>query len=128
MAKTCPQDLRDAVAAAIQAGSSRRAAAERFGVSASSATRWHKLVLEHGQAIAKPRGGDRQSAKNDAYADFIRELLARQPDLTLVQIRDQLHERGATLTVATVARLLVRHEIKRVKKRCGRPRKTESET
>ena len=59
MARTLSQDLRDRVIAAIDDGLSCRAAADRFGVSASSAIRWRQLALGRGQAIAKPRSGDR---------------------------------------------------------------------
>ncbi len=46
MARTLSQDLRDRVIAAIDAGLSCRAAADRFGVSASSAIRWRQRALE----------------------------------------------------------------------------------
>lgn len=52
-------------------------------VSVSSAIRWRRLALEHGQAVAKPRGGDRHSGKIEAHGGFIRELLAEQGDMTL---------------------------------------------
>jgi len=42
MAKALSQDLRDRVVAAIDDGLSRRGAAARFGVSVSSAIRWHQ--------------------------------------------------------------------------------------
>ena len=40
MAKALSVDLRDRVVAAVEGGLSRRKAAERFGVSISSAIRW----------------------------------------------------------------------------------------
>jgi transposase len=40
MAKALSMDLRERVIAAVDEGMSRRQAAERFGVSASSAVRW----------------------------------------------------------------------------------------
>ena len=63
MARTLSQDLRDRVVAAIDGGVSCRAAAAHFDVSISSAIRWGRLALEHGRAVAKPRGGDRHSGK-----------------------------------------------------------------
>lgn len=60
------QDLRDRAVAAIDGGLSCRAAAARFGISTSSAIRWRPLALEHGQAVAKPRGGDRHSGRIEA--------------------------------------------------------------
>ena len=118
MARTLSQDLRDRVVAAIDGGLSCRAAAARFGVSVSSAIRWRRLALEHGQAVAKPRGGDRHSGKIEAHGGFIRELIAEQGDMTLVEVQARLIERGAPVGIGTVHRFFVRHGITR-KKRPG---------
>ena len=56
MAKSLSVDLRKRVVAAVEGGLSRRAAAERFGVSASSAVRW----TQTGAKTAKPQGGDKR--------------------------------------------------------------------
>ncbi len=48
MPRVLSQDLRERVVAAIDGGMSCRAAATRFGVSASSAIRWRQLVVQHG--------------------------------------------------------------------------------
>ena len=53
MGRALSRDLRDRVVAAIEGGMSRRAAAERFGVSAASAIRWRQLVVEQGTPAAK---------------------------------------------------------------------------
>ena len=55
------QDLRDRVTAAVAAGSSARAAAERFGVSESTAIRWAQRWRAEGEARARPMGGDHRS-------------------------------------------------------------------
>jgi transposase len=120
MARTLSQDLRDRVVAAIDGGMSCRAAAAHFGVSASSAIRWRQLALEHGQAVAKPRGGDRHSGKIEVHGDFIRELIAEQGDMTLVEVQAQLMERGTSIGIGTVHRFFERHGITR-KKRMARP-------
>lgn len=62
MARALSQDLRDGVVAAIDGGLSCYAAAARFGVSVSSAIRWRQLAL-HGQAVARPRCGDRNRTR-----------------------------------------------------------------
>jgi len=118
MARTLSQDLRDRVVAAIDSGLSCRAAAARFGISASSAIRWRQLALEHGRALAKPRGGDRHSGRIEAHGSFIRELVAEQGDMTLVEIQARLIERGVSVGVGTLHRFFVRHGITR-KKRPG---------
>jgi transposase len=120
MARTLSQDLRDRVVAAIDGGLSCRAAADRFGVSASSAIRWRQLALQHGHAVAKPRGGDRHSGRIEAHGGFIRDLVAEQGDMTLVEIQARLFERGVPVGIGTLHRFFVRHAITR-KKRMARP-------
>ena len=118
MARALSQDLRDRVVAAIDGGLSCHAAAARFGVSVSSAIRWRQLALKHGQAVARPGGGDRHSGKIEAHGAFIRELIAEQGDMTLVEVQARLIERGASVGIGTVHRFFVRHGITR-KKRPG---------
>ncbi len=61
MAAALSLDLRERVIAAIQAAASCRQAAERFGIGAASAIRWHARFREDGEIAAKPVGGDRHS-------------------------------------------------------------------
>jgi len=124
MALTLSQDLRDRVVAAIDGGLSCHAAAARFGVSVSSAIRWRRLALEHGRAVAKPRGGDRHSGRIEAHGDFIRGLIADQGDMTLVEVQARLIERGACVGIGTVYRFFVRHAITRKKRPGTRSSKT----
>ena len=124
MARTLSQDLRDRVIAAIDAGLSCRAAADRFGVSASSAIRWRQRALEHGEAVAKPRGGDRHSGRIEAHGGFIRELVAEQGDMTLIEIQARLVERGMSVGIGTLHRFFVRHAITRKKRPGTRSSKT----
>lgn len=124
MARTLSQDLRDRVVAAIDGGMSCRTAAAHFGVSASSAIRWRHMALEHGQAVAKPRGGDRHSGKIEAHGDFIRGLIAEQGDISLVEVQARLIERGTSVGIGTVHRFFVRHGITRKKRPGTRSSKT----
>lgn len=117
MARTLSQDFRNRVVAAIEGGLSCHAAAARFGGSVSSAIRWRQLALEYGQAVAKPRGGDRHSGKIEAQGGFIRELIAEQVGMTLVEIQAQLVERGTLVGIGTAQRFFVRHGITRKKDR-----------
>lgn len=113
MARTLSQDLRDRVVAAIDGGMSCRAAAAHFDVSISSAIRWRRLALQHGRAVAKPRGGDRHSGRIEAHGDFIKGLLAEQGDITLTEIQARLSERGVPVGIGTVHRFFARHGITR---------------
>lgn len=118
MAKALSQDLRDRVVAAIDDGLSRRSAAARFGVSVSSAIRWHQLAREHGCAIARKPGGDQRSSKTDAHAEQIMAMLEEQGDITLAEIQSGLAERGISVGIGTLWRFFNRHGITR-KKRAG---------
>ena len=58
MPKSYSGDLRERVIEAVEIeGASRREAAERFEVSASSSIRWLQRWNESGSAAPKPRGG-----------------------------------------------------------------------
>jgi transposase len=124
MARTLSQDLRDRVVATIDGGMSCRAAAAHFDVSISSAIRWRRLALEHGRAVAKPRGGDCHSGRIEAHGHFIKQLLAEQGDITLVEIQAQLSERGVPVGIGTVHRFFARHGITRKKRPGTRSSKT----
>ena len=124
MARSLSQDLRDRVIAAIDGGLSCRAAADRFGVSASSAIRWRQRARELGQAVAKPRGGDRHSGRIEAHGGFIRELIAEQGYMTLAEVQARLIERGTSVGIGTLHRFFVRHGITRKKRPDTRSGKT----
>ena len=57
MPKPCSLDLRVRVLRAVEAGASRREAAEYVEVSASSAIKWMQRLNETGSIAAKPSGG-----------------------------------------------------------------------
>ena len=56
MARSLSVDLRRRVVGAIEGGLSCRAAAERFGVSASSAIRWRAMERREGDLAAQAPG------------------------------------------------------------------------
>ena len=87
MAKSLSVDLRERVIAVIDGGVSRRQAAARFGVSVSSAIRWHALALRSGDATPKRQGGDRRSGRIEAHAGVILDAVAKQSDITLAELR-----------------------------------------
>jgi transposase len=120
MAKALSQDLRDRVVAAIDGGLSRRGAAARFGVSVSSAIRWHQLAREHGRAVARKPGGDQRSSKTDAHAEQIMDMLEERGDITLAEIQSGLAERGICVGIGSLWRFFDRRGITR-KKRAGTP-------
>ena len=111
MAKSLSVDLRERVIAVIDGGVSRRQAAARFGVSVSSAIRWHALALRSGDATPKRQGGDRRSGRIEAHAGVILDAVAKQSDITLAELRDLLAGRGVSVGIATLWRFFARRKI-----------------
>src|SRR6516164_9826481 len=77
MPKALSGDLRERVIEAVEAGASRREAAERFEISASSAVKWLQRWRDHGVCAPKPRGGSCSVLED--YAERILALVAEQP-------------------------------------------------
>lgn len=115
MPRMLSQNLRERVVAAVDGGMICRAAAERFGVSASSAIRWRQLMLQHGTPAAKPQGGDRRSAKIEDHAALIHAAIEQQSDMTLEELRVMLAGYGVRSSVATLWRFFARQGITRKK-------------
>ena len=111
MAKSLSQDLRSRLITAVAGGMSRRAAAERFGVSAASAVRWVRAWRETGRWAAKRQGGDRRSEPqhlgNLAQRDAHRGLSQHHPRCHRHEGRHREHR--ATFAPSTVWRFLDRH-------------------
>lgn len=120
MAKTLSEDLRQRVVAAVEAGSSRRQAAKRFGVSVSSAVRWVQAWRQRGSVTALPRGGDTRSARIEAHADFLLKQIEQRPDITLAELQALMKERGTPVGIATLWRFFNRRNISFKKNRARR--------
>lgn len=111
MTKALSLDLRRRVVDAIEHGLSCRQAAERFGVSASSAIRWLDRLKKQGDVAAQRQGGDRKSGRIEAEADFLLGAVAETPDITLVELREKLQARGVSVGVGTLWRFFDRRRI-----------------
>jgi transposase len=118
MSKPLSVDLRERVVAAVDGGLSRRKAAERFGVSISSAIRWASLRRRTGELRPKRQGGDKRSARIEAHGPLILSLMEARRDITLVELQAALAERGIAAAVSTIWRFFDRHGIT-LKKRPG---------
>ena len=92
-------DLRKRVVEAVAAGTSRRAAAERFAVSVSTAIKWLQRWQQSGSVAAKPIGGSRSRLED--HAELLLGLVAAQPDLTLDELCEAL--RGSAITTSRSA-------------------------
>ena len=115
MASALSVDLRERVVAAIEAGASRREAAQRFEVSPASAVRWHGAFAQEGRTQAKPMGGNQRSHAIEAQADLMRRIYEAQPEQFLHEPRDLLVERGLRVGVSSLSRFFKRHGITRKK-------------
>lgn len=109
MGKAYSSDLRGRVIEAVDEGAPRREAAERFGVSASSAVRWHQSWRKDGRIAAKVCGGSRSALED--YAEEIVALIEEQPDRTLNEIVAAMHKRRLPGSRTALFRFLERHGI-----------------
>jgi transposase len=112
-------DLRERVIEAVEAGASRREAAECFEVSVSSAVKWLQRWRESRSAAPKPRGGS--ISPLEEYATEILVLVAEQPDLTLVETVAELRKRRIKTSRSALWRFFQRHNVTFKKKACKRP-------
>ncbi len=110
MTKPLSLDLRERLISAVEDGMSRRAAAARFGIAASTAIKWVDQWCRTGDVRPRPQGGDYRSHRVEAHADEVLALIAETPDITLGEIALHLEEtHGLTVAPSTVWRLLDRH-------------------
>jgi len=102
-------DLRERVITAVAGGCSRRAAAERFAVSAASAVRWVAHHEKTGSVGPERRKGKSRSPL-EAHASWLLDLIDKEPDLTLAEIVHRLlQDLGMSTTDSSVDRFFQRH-------------------
>lgn len=107
-------DLRERIVAAVERGEpSIRQLAHLFSVSVSCIVRLLQHQRRTGSVQPKPHGGV-PPRKLDAAAEArLLELVRKQPDATLAELRDRL---GLPCCLMTIARALQRHHLTRKKK------------
>src|SRR5215475_3842807 len=118
MPKAYSEDMRARVIAEVESGASRRAAAEEFDVSASTAIIWVKCFRETGRCTAKPRGGS--VSPLEKHADFLLGLIARRPDLTLDEAVLAMHRHKIPGSRSAMWRFFKHHNVTFKKKACTR--------
>lgn len=112
MAKALSVDLRRRVVDAVEAGSSCRAAAARFGVGVSSAIRWVARSRRRGTLEPDKRGGNTRSHRIDAHRELILGWIEAEPDLTLAEVAARLDEAaGYRPLPSIVCRFFQRHGV-----------------
>ena len=110
MTRPLSNDLRVRLVDSVAAGLSCRAAADRFGVAASTAVKWVRRWRDTGFVAPRPQGGDKRSGRIESHATEILGLIADKVDITLAEIADHLErEHGARFAPSTIWRCLNRH-------------------
>jgi len=117
MPKVYSKDLRERVIEAVEAGASRREAAERFDLSPSSAIKWVQRWEATGSVAAKPIGGS--VSPLEKHADRLLTLIDEQPDLTLDEVVAAMRKRRIPGSRTALHRFFERHKIT-VKKKSAR--------
>lgn len=118
MTRAFSDDLRQRVVEAVDGGMTRRGAADRFGVAASTAIKWVQRWRSTGSWSPRRLGGDRRSHRIDAFREEILGLVAERPDLTLAEIAEHLKaQHGLGPALSTVHRFFQRHGVSYKKRR-----------
>src|SRR5262249_59183869 len=98
MGKGYSKDLRERAVAMVEEGESRREVARMLNLAPSTAVRWHDRWERTGSVAAKPGTGHSRSPLK-AYEEWLLDLVTKEPDLTLEEVRDRLR-RDEKLAVA----------------------------
>ncbi len=105
MGKAHSTDVR--VYAEVAGGGSRRSAARRFGVSASTGIRLAQRMEKTGSLAPARQGRPPGGGKLAAYRDILIGWVEAQGDITLAELTARLkEEHGVSAHLASVSRLL----------------------
>lgn len=102
MARAYSQDVRDRVIDTALSGVPARHAAARFQVGIATAIVWVRRARESGERTARRQGQPRRS-KLDAHRDFLLDLIAASPDMTIMEMQARLRvDRRITASTGTI--------------------------
>jgi transposase len=125
MTQSYSLDLRVRVAAFVQAGHSRRAAARHFGVSDSFAIKLLQRQRQSGSPAPARQGRPRGTGKLAPYKAFLIQAVESKPDITMPDLATRLwEEHGVVVAPATLSRCLCRHGFTYKKTADGRGMRT----
>lgn len=120
MSRSYSSDLRGRVLDAVDAGSSARQSAARFGVGVATAIRWVCRWRKTGERTARKQGHPIRS-KLDAHEAYLFGLIEQTVDITLDEMRNRLaEERGMSAGYGTLWRFFDRRGITVKKRRAMR--------
>jgi transposase len=125
MGKGYSLDVRVRAIELVEEGESARETARILGVGASSTIRWVDRFAVTGSVAAKPMTGHCRSPL-EAFKDWLLDLVAAEPDLTLEEIRTRLIEvKQHKAGIGSIWRFYDRHKISfkknSVRRRAGSP-------
>ena len=92
MTRPLSNDIRERLVSTVDAGLSRRSAAKRYGVAASTAIKWVDQWHRTGDVGPRPQGGDHRSHRIEAHAGEILAWIEETPDITLGELAGRLDE------------------------------------
>jgi transposase len=108
MGKPHPIELRRRVQSEIDAGTSRRAAAERFKVSSSFAVKLAARVARTGSAEPARQGRPPGGGKFAPHLEALIGWVEAEPDMTMPELAAKLlAETGVTAHPASLSRVLI---------------------
>ena len=111
MARGYSKDLRERAVVMVEGGESRREVARVLNLAPSTAVRWLDRWNRTGSVAAKPGTGQSRSPLK-LYEQWLLNLVAKEPDLTLEEIRDRLRrEKKLAVATSSIWRFYDRHEI-----------------
>lgn len=111
MGKGYSNDLRARAVALVEDGESRREAARLLGLGASTAIRWFERWTQTGSVAAKPGTGHCRSPL-EKHKEWLLELVAAEPDLTLEEIQKRLRAvKKQKAGIGSIWRFYDRHKI-----------------
>ena len=112
MAKGYSKDLRERAVAMVEDGESRREVARLLNLAPSTAVRWLDRWGVNGQRRGEARHRTQPLAPLKVYEQWLFDLLAREPELTLEEIRDRLRrEKKVDVATGSIWRFYDRHKI-----------------
>jgi transposase len=112
------EDLRVRLVRSVEQGHSARSQAKVFQVSESTAIKWAAAFRAEGRVAPKPHRGGRRSPL-DAHADWLKERVGEQADITLCELVGELALRRVATSKSAVSRFFARIGFSFKKKRAG---------
>lgn len=106
MGKALSTDLRERIVADVNGGNTRRGAAARFEVAASTAVRLKARYDETGTVASARIGRPPGSGKLGEHRAFIIGQVEERPDITMPELAALLDERGVVVDPSNLSKFL----------------------